>query len=88
MRLYYHKTDGGAEYLCSNAVEGTEEKYWDTYGREIAEIRGGKAEAKNWKNTFHNIYESGGIDEFLNSLKQTIQSNKKKMKEKLEESHG
>ncbi len=25
MRLYYHKTDGGAEYLCSNAVEGTEE---------------------------------------------------------------
>jgi len=25
MRLYYHKTDGGAEYLCSNNVEGTEE---------------------------------------------------------------
>jgi len=25
MRLYYHKTDGGAEYLCSEAVEGTEE---------------------------------------------------------------
>jgi len=25
MRLYHHKTDGGAEYLCSNAVEGTEE---------------------------------------------------------------
>lgn len=25
MRLYYHKTDGGAEYLCSNNVEGTDE---------------------------------------------------------------
>lgn len=24
-RLYYHKTDGGAEYLCSEAVPGTEE---------------------------------------------------------------
>lgn len=25
MRLYYHKTDGGAEYLCSSNVPGTEE---------------------------------------------------------------
>ena len=25
MRLYYHKTDGGAEYLCSSNVKGTEE---------------------------------------------------------------
>lgn len=25
MKLYYHKTDGGAEYLCSNKVEGTNE---------------------------------------------------------------
>ena len=25
MKLYYHKTDGGAEYLCSEAVEGTNE---------------------------------------------------------------
>lgn len=25
MKLYYHKTDGGAEYLCSEAVEGTSE---------------------------------------------------------------
>jgi hypothetical protein len=25
MKLYYHKTDGGAEYLCSEAVKGTEE---------------------------------------------------------------
>jgi hypothetical protein len=25
MRLYYHKTDGGAEYLRSDAVKGTEE---------------------------------------------------------------
>ena len=24
-RLYYHKTDGGAEYLCSEAVPGTDE---------------------------------------------------------------
>lgn len=25
MKLYYHKTDGGAEYLCTKAVEGTTE---------------------------------------------------------------
>ena len=25
MKLYYHKTDGGAKYLCSEAVEGTNE---------------------------------------------------------------
>lgn len=25
MKLYYHKTDGGAEYYCTKAVEGTDE---------------------------------------------------------------
>ena len=25
MRLYYHKTDGGAVYLCSEKVKGTSE---------------------------------------------------------------
>jgi hypothetical protein len=25
MKLYYHKTDEGAEYLCSAAVDGTNE---------------------------------------------------------------
>ncbi len=30
MRLYYHKTDGGAEYLCSNNVTGTEEGSLDS----------------------------------------------------------
>lgn len=25
MKLYYHKTDGGAEYLCSESVDGTTE---------------------------------------------------------------
>ena len=25
MKLYYHKTDGGAEYYCTQAVEGTDE---------------------------------------------------------------
>ena len=25
MKLYYHKTDGGAEYYCTRAVEGTDE---------------------------------------------------------------
>lgn len=25
MKLYYHKTDGGAEYYCLKAVEETEE---------------------------------------------------------------
>ena len=25
MKLYYHKTDGGAEYYCLKSVEGTDE---------------------------------------------------------------
>lgn len=25
MKLYYHKTDGGAEYYCTAPIEGTEE---------------------------------------------------------------
>jgi len=25
MKMYYHKTDGGAEYLCSDRVKGTTE---------------------------------------------------------------
>lgn len=25
MKLYHHKTDGGAEYLCSEFVKGTNE---------------------------------------------------------------
>lgn len=25
MKLYYHRTDGGAEYLCSENVKGTDE---------------------------------------------------------------
>jgi hypothetical protein len=25
MRLYYHETDGGAKYLCSACVPGTDE---------------------------------------------------------------
>lgn len=25
MKLYHHKTDGGAEYLCSECVSGTDE---------------------------------------------------------------
>lgn len=30
MRLYYHKTDGGAEYLCSNNLEGSDEGSFDS----------------------------------------------------------
>jgi len=30
MKLYYHKTDGGAEYLCSNNVSGTNEGSFDS----------------------------------------------------------
>ena len=30
MKLYYHKTDGGAEYLCSNNVKGTDEGSFDS----------------------------------------------------------
>lgn len=25
MKLYYHKTDGGAEYYCTNHIDGSEE---------------------------------------------------------------
>jgi hypothetical protein len=25
MKLYHHQTDGGAEYLCTSAIEGTNE---------------------------------------------------------------
>ena len=30
MKLYYHKSTGGAEYLCSNNVEGTNEGSFDS----------------------------------------------------------
>ena len=30
IKLYYHKTDGGAEYLCSNNVKGTKEGSFDS----------------------------------------------------------
>ena len=30
MKLYYHKTDGGAEYLCSNNVKETNEGGFDS----------------------------------------------------------
>ena len=30
IRLYYHKTDGGAEYLCSEPVPGTTEGSFDS----------------------------------------------------------
>ena len=29
-RLYHHKTDGGAEYLCSSPVPGTDEGSFDS----------------------------------------------------------
>ncbi|MBU0977318.1 MAG: hypothetical protein KKD18_02800 [Nanoarchaeota archaeon] len=30
MRLYHHKTDGGAGYLCSSNVKGTDEGSFDS----------------------------------------------------------
>ena len=30
MKLYYHKTSGGAEYLCSSNVDGTNEGSFDS----------------------------------------------------------
>ena len=30
MKLYYHETDRGAKYLCSNNVEGTNEGSFDS----------------------------------------------------------
>ncbi len=38
MRLYYHKTDGGAEYLCSNNVKRTDEGSFNS--RYIVRIDG------------------------------------------------
>lgn len=33
-KLYYHRTDGGAEYLCTSPVEGTDEgDLWTTVVR-------------------------------------------------------
>ena len=39
-KLYYHKTDGGAEYLCSNNVKGTKEGSFNS--RYIIRIDGNK----------------------------------------------
>lgn len=39
MKLYYHKIDGGAEYLCSSAVEGTNEGSFNS--KYIVRIDGG-----------------------------------------------
>ena len=41
MRLYYHKTDGGAEYLCSNNVEGTDKGRIDGAIEKDAELTAG-----------------------------------------------
>lgn len=30
MKLYFHKTDGGAKYLCSENVKGTKEGSFDS----------------------------------------------------------
>jgi len=38
MKLYYHKTDGGAEYLCSNNTEGTNEGSFNS--RHIVRVDG------------------------------------------------
>lgn len=38
MKLYYHKTSGGAEYLCSSPVEGTNEG--SLYSKYIIRIDG------------------------------------------------
>ena len=40
MKLYYHKTDGGAEYLCSNNIKGTDEG--DFNSKYIVRIDGDK----------------------------------------------
>jgi len=39
MKLYYHKTDGGAEYLCSERVKGTKEE-GSLYSKYIVRIDG------------------------------------------------
>ncbi len=38
MKLYHHKTDGGAEYLCSSNIEGTTEGSFNS--RYIVRIDG------------------------------------------------
>lgn len=46
MRLYYHKTDGGAEYYCVHPVEGTDEGDMRT---AILRTDGGELELNTYK---------------------------------------
>lgn len=39
MKLYYHRTDGGAEYLCSKKVKGTKEE-GDLLSKYVVRIDG------------------------------------------------
>lgn len=46
MRLYYHKTDGGAEYYCMHPVKGTDEGDMRT---AILRTDGGELELNTYK---------------------------------------
>lgn len=46
MKLYYHKTDGGAEYYCLTPVENTTEGNMDT---AILRTDGGEIEINTYK---------------------------------------
>jgi len=61
MKLYHHKTSGGAQYLCSSNIEGTDEGSFDskyvvridgakTHGGELMMkyAKGGKVKNKKW----------------------------------------
>lgn len=52
MKLYYHKTDGGAEYYCIKAVEGTNEGDMST---AVLRVDGGEIAVITRNTTKNNI---------------------------------
>ena len=59
-RLYHHKTDGGAEYLCSSAVPGTNEGAFEG-ADTIIRLDGGPEIVRN--NTAPNL--AAALREFI-----------------------
>lgn len=46
MKLYYHKTDGGAEYYCTQHIEGSDE---GNMGTAILRTDGDEIELNTYK---------------------------------------
>jgi len=59
IKLYYHKTSGGAEYLCSNYVKGTDEGSFDS--KYIVRIDGAKTHGGELLIKDDKKFEDGGM---------------------------